>query len=347
MEIPILNIYYLLCYAWNKLDEGEKVSVGISDYRHAIDLFTRVLVNGCHHILKRGLDRGYVSYSNEYPGIKGKVNFGATINRNLFEQGKAVCEFDEFESNILQNQLLKGTLLRLTKVLTLDSRLRKEVWTMYFRFSNIDDVSMSLSQFNQVRIHRNNAHYSLSLNVCKMIIEYTSLNEDTGTYIFQDFIRNEKAMAKLFESFVRNFYQKEQAEYKVSSPKIPWGVRELDTSDLGLLPEMQTDIVLESKERKIVIDTKYYSQTVATNRFGTNKFHSNNLYQVYSYLRNLEEESTNKLNKEAEGVLLYPTVNQEYDHSYLMAGHRIRLVTVDLSRDWKYIANRLKSIVLV
>ena len=29
MKIPILNIYYLLCYAWDRLEEGETISVSI------------------------------------------------------------------------------------------------------------------------------------------------------------------------------------------------------------------------------------------------------------------------------------------------------------------------------
>ena len=31
MKIPIENIYYLLCYAWNKLEEKERVNVSIDD----------------------------------------------------------------------------------------------------------------------------------------------------------------------------------------------------------------------------------------------------------------------------------------------------------------------------
>ena len=37
MAIPIQNIYYLLCYAWNKLDEKEKVQVDIENSTQLLD----------------------------------------------------------------------------------------------------------------------------------------------------------------------------------------------------------------------------------------------------------------------------------------------------------------------
>jgi len=344
VEIPILNIYYLLCYAWDKLEEAEKVSVGISDYDKAIDLFTKVLINGCNQLFKRGLDRDYVGTTERYPGIKGKINFTLSLNGNHFKQGNAICEFDEFESNILQNQLLKATLLRISKIPILDSKLRKDVKKLYHRFHQVSDIEIRLQEFTLVKIHRNNSFYDLLLRVCKMIIEATSLNENDGSYVFKDFIRNEKAMARMFEAFVRNFYKKEQVEYRVSSPKIQWMAQAIESSNIDLLPEMRTDIVLESNTRKIVMDTKYYTETTA-GYFGKKTFHSNNLYQVFTYLRNLEEDRTNDRNSDAEGVLIYPTIDFEYDQSYLIGGHKIRLVTIDLSKKWKEIEFRILAIV--
>lgn len=48
---------------------------------------------------------------------------------------------------------------------------------------------------------------------------------------------------------------------------------------------MQTDISLESSERKIIMDTKYYQNTLTKN-FGSQKLISGNLYQMFAYLSN-------------------------------------------------------------
>ncbi len=57
----------------------------------------------------------------------------------------------------------------------------------------------------------------------------------------------------------------------------------------GHLPDMQTDITLQSKdERKtLIIDAKYYTHNMQT-KFDKDKVHSGNLYQVYTYVKNLE-----------------------------------------------------------
>jgi len=60
MDIPILNIYYLLSYAWDKLDEAEPKEVSQVDNHNVINLFARVLSNRTAYLLRRGLDRGYI-----------------------------------------------------------------------------------------------------------------------------------------------------------------------------------------------------------------------------------------------------------------------------------------------
>jgi len=104
------------------------------------------------------------------------------------------------------------------------------------------------------------------------------------------------------------------------------------------------EVTLESPFRKIIIDAKFY-RDITQVYHGSEKFKSGNLYQIYSYLRNLEEDDDNPLNKVAEGLLLYPTVQQEFDQSYMISGHKIRFATVDLGGDWKEIDKRLRELI--
>ena len=46
--IPVENIYYLLSYAWNKLDAGNKIDVSKDDYDSLINLFAKFLISGVH-----------------------------------------------------------------------------------------------------------------------------------------------------------------------------------------------------------------------------------------------------------------------------------------------------------
>jgi len=344
LKIPIQNIYYLLCYAWDKLEEGKKVNVSPSDYEDAIDLYARVLLNGCKHLFKRGLEHNYNSITREYAGIKGKIDFHSSLNKNLFKQGRAFCQFDEFEANILQNQLLKATLKRLTKINEIDKKVKQEVWYCYSKFVNVDDIDIQLSLFSKVKIHRNNSFYEFLLRICKLVIENTVLDESSGRYQFKDFLGNDKAMASLFEAFVRNFYKKEQNYFVVSREDIFWDAIPLGTSSESYLPKMQTDITLESNSRKIILETKFYSNTL-NSRFETVKYNSANLYQLYSYLRNIELKESHPKNTESEGILLYPTVQYTLAETYQMGNHKVSINTIDLSKNWKEISQDLINII--
>jgi 5-methylcytosine-specific restriction enzyme subunit McrC len=50
-----------------------------------------------------------------------------------------------------------------------------------------------------------------------------------------------------------------------------------------LLPTMETDITLRSGTRTVVIEAKYYRETL-TRRYGKETLHSDNLYQLFAYL---------------------------------------------------------------
>lgn len=343
MAIPIRNLYYLLCYAWNKLDEAHKVEVEISDYDDAINLLARVFTSGCQLLFKKGLDRSYLSVTEPYAGIKGKIDFSASLNRNLFSQGRSVCTYDVFEENILLNQILKAVLKRLVMLRSIDKGLKNRAYAYYNRIGHVSDISLSLNHFKQVRLHRNNSFYQFLLNVGRLIIENSTFDEQSGAYQFMDFTRDPKQMAALFEDFVRNFYKREQKIFKVNREDIYWQVKPRNGSNISLLPKMQTDISLVSTSRKIVMDAKFYGNTLVRN-YDIEKFHSAHLYQLYSYLKNLESDLSHDCNSTCEGILLYPTVDTHLDEQFLFGRHVIRLVTIDLNAPWEEIHKNLLGI---
>ena len=112
--IPIKNLFFILCYAWGRLDEGELVSASVDEASTPQDLLARILINGSNRILKDGLDRGYLEFAEESSSLRGKIDFSTSISRLLFEQAKAATFVDELSHNILHNQILKTTLLSLS-----------------------------------------------------------------------------------------------------------------------------------------------------------------------------------------------------------------------------------------
>jgi len=340
MQIPIQNIFYLLCYAWNKLEESNIVNVNEIDSTELIDLFAKVLSNSCTRLLKQGLDRYYVEHEDVIMGIKGKFNFSATIKQNVLPLSKTVCIYDEFDYDILQNQILKTTIGKLLRTKNLDVTIKDELHKLYLKLPPISEIVIRKSMFNQIRLHRNNYHYDFILKVCQIINENLFIDESKGKYKFMDFTRDEKAMARLFEAFVRNFY-KVETDFSVSSDIITWQFESENIDDLEMLPNMLTDITLQKGDRKIIIDTKYYKESFQA-RYDKQKINSSNLYQLFSYLKNQETGSIITLN--CEGILLYPSIQNDFVHSFKYKNHKISIMSINLNQDWKNIRKELLEI---
>ncbi|MDK2826299.1 MAG: 5-methylcytosine-specific restriction enzyme subunit McrC [Methanolobus sp.] len=342
MSIPIQNIYYLLCYAWNKLDESDIVDVSAVSITELLDLFAKILANSTSRLLKQGLDRYYVEHEYVVNGIKGKLDLTASVKRNLLLSNRTVCLYDEFDYDILHNQILKTTISKLIRTNGLDPELRDELHRILIKLPPISEISVRPSHFKQIRLHRNNYNYDFPLKVCQIVNDNLFIDESSGQYKFKDFLREEKAMARLFEAFIRNFYKNEQSEFKVGREDINWKFAAENDDDMSMLPIMSTDISLYSPTRKIIIDTKYYKEALKA-RYDKEKINSNNLYQLFSYLINQESELDERT-LDCEGILLYPVVEKGFDFSYEFENHRIRVMSVNLNQDWYGIRKDLLEI---
>lgn len=105
---------------------------------------------------------------------------------------------------------------------------------------------------------------------------------------------------------------------------------------------METDISLENEEQKIIIDAKYYRETMTTN-YDKERIKSSNLYQLFSYLLNQQDGS--EKTKKATGILLYPTVEKDYDLDFKYNDHKIQIRTINIDTNWRNISTRLKKII--
>lgn len=72
--------------------------------------------------------------------------------------------------------------------------------------------------------------------------------------------------------------------------------------------------------------------------YGTDKIHSANLYQLYAYLRNAQQKPKWA---NSEGMLLYPAGGTEFNYTFEIDGHPIRVASVNLDGSWKDIHDRL------
>lgn len=366
-KIPIRNLYHLLAYAFDVrfLNMEEVKSVEDDDHAGYFELLSNVLVAGVKHVVKRGLDRGYRPVTEELRGVRGKLELAPSLARVTFPQGTAVCTHDEFTSDILANRILKATLWRIARHSGSSKALKADVQKLFHRMPEVQLVPVQPSLVGRVRIHRNNQWYAFLMGLCGLILEGLSVKEgDEGgarKRQFQDVV--EKQLHALFEKFVRNFYRQHLLAdgWKVhpGGKELRWDLEpeQQDPNAAQWIPRMVMDISMERPDRRLIIDTKFYSGGGLTSgSAGSEGYVSSNMYQLNAYLSQLARDARKQMalgkqpahphDERAEGMLLYATVgDRDFVHHYRMEPHRFSVATVNLNQNWKAIESRLLELI--
>lgn len=246
--IPIRNIYFMLSYAWGRLEQADLVGVSTENTDTLPDLLASVLARGVQKCLKDGLDRGYREQLEECAVVRGRLDVETSVRRLLLRQGRAACHVDDLTSDILVNQIVKTTMLQLTRAPSLSSELRHQLAVLARRMANVETIRLSRRDFHRVQLHSNNSFYRFLLDVCRLIHEDLLVNSANGDYSFRSFVEDEHAMRRLFQAFVTNLLRHHQKVFAVSNDRFRWDIEAPDDQTNLLMPMMETDITLRSPQ---------------------------------------------------------------------------------------------------
>ena len=344
-HIPILNVYYMLCYAWGHVQERDTARLEtLADLSTVHDLLGKVLSGGVNHLLRRGMDRGYLERREDLAGIRGKLVVGDTVKRALKARARAACDFEELSVDILRNRILRASLRRLlqdTSRIDLAPTVRSTVRSAYRSMPGVSPLRLTRGAFTRVQLAGGNRKlYRFLLSVCRLIHESLAVDERTGRSVFRDFRRDKATMWKLFEDFVIGFYRRERRDFTVRGRGISWsGMEGTTETNRGLIPGMQADVILESRsrERRVILDTKFYKTVLSSG-----KLNSGHLYQLLAYLRN--RQARRPVGPQHEGILLYAQSGERVRADVRLEGFSIQARTVDLNRDWREIHREMLAV---
>ena len=339
-SIRIKNIYYMLVYAFQALKESVLDEVAIEEFDTIHNLFAAILSKGISVQLKRGLYKVYLNKTENLQVVSGKINMPETMKNRLAHTQTVTCEFDELSENNLLNQILKTTVVILLKNGDVDEKYKTELRRNMLYFSTIDTIHPNSIRWGDIRFQRNNQTYRILMSICQLILEGMLLTTDKGNYKLASFV-DEQRMCRLYEKFILEYYCKHFPVLHARASQIQWS---LDDGIGTMLPIMQSDITLQLRNTVLIIDAKYYSHTTQQ-QFDKYTLHSNNLYQIFTYVKNRDYEFGETEHK-VSGMLLYAKTEEEIqpDNVYQMHGNQITVKTLDLNLPFTEIAKQLDEI---
>ncbi|BAZ97260.1 5-methylcytosine-specific restriction enzyme subunit McrC [Dehalococcoides mccartyi] len=339
--IPIRNVYYMLSYAFQVLNEQGYKNIATEQFDNTAELCAAILTKGIAFLLKRGLGKEYIPQVETLSTLRGKVEVTDSVKGRTMLKKQLVCSYDDFSINSYMNRIIKTTAELLLHA-DISKTRKKELRKLMVYFKDVDELDVHTINWH-IQYNRNNQTYRMLISICWLLVKGLLQTNSDGSTRLMDFL-DEQRMCRLYEKFILEYYKREFPLLNASASQIPWA---LDDGIGDMLPAMQSDITLSNGNDVLIIDAKYYPASGNTQvQYDKHTLHSGNLYQIFTYVKNKDAEFGETPHK-VSAMLLYAKTEEDIqpDNSYRMSGNEISVKTLDLNMEFAAIAEQLNTIV--
>lgn len=266
-----------------------------------LEVFIENYINEVKDIISSGLRSQYIERQDNLNFMKGKIVNSLNLKHNLSNKARFYCAFDEFSENMVYNQLIKSTLLKLHRV-SKSHYNRTNIIEILYHFESVSESVNHISDFRKVgENNRLFLNYKQAISWSEVFL----LNKS-----FTNFSGNSRNIAilfpmeRIFEDYIgyimktyadgHEIKTQDKSYYLVSSHKNKRKFR------------LNPDIVVtnEKNYEQIIFDTKWklLDETKENHNYNISQ---SDMYQLYAYGKKYDLK--NGLPTEPKLVLLYPS----------------------------------------
>lgn len=341
-SIAIRNVYVMMAYAFRTIHSERDDRIAAERFDHLHDLLAEILVRGVGTQVKRGLHRDYLHRRDELATVRGRIDVSRTVATRSTTRGRLVCEFDEYEPDTPHNRALKSVIVLLVRHGDITASRKDALRRLLPYLDAVTLVAPRSIRWGALTYHRANATYRLLLGVCELVVRGLLPTEDSGATRLTSWVSDD-AMSSLYERFLRQYYTVHHPELSPGASAVSWDYDRASALGAEQLPAMRTDVTLRRGQRTLIIEAKYYGQSMQVGMWDKKTVHSANLYQVLTYAKNADVDR----NGSVSGLLLYARTEapEQPDLDVVIQGNRVGARTLDLNRPWEHIRAQLEDII--
>lgn len=259
--------------------------------------------------IEGGLLQGYQAKSDSLALVRGRVQFREQVMRNYGLPLPIAVEYDDFTTDILENQIVLLATLRLLSIPDIGIEARQRLSRLRWL---LDEITLLPSRGQAPRCHldRVNNRYHDLLKLSEVILDNSSFDQHNGSLAVSGFMFD---MWRIYEDFVTGAVGMAMRQFG-GRPKVQFG-RPLDkASRIKFIPDLvwcdHNDIPVA------VVDAKYKAEK-------PKGFPEADLYQMLAYCAVLQL---------SEGHLVYAKGNEPARiHEIRNCGITIHCHALDLS----------------
>lgn len=267
------------------------------DKMNMYEIFINMYLQEVRQLVKHGIKSNYVEQNGNLRYCKGKLLVNEHMRANLVHKEHFYVSYEEFHPNMVENRLVKATLVKLQK-LTTSAENSKEIRQLLTAFEMVDASVNYTKDFSKVMINRNTKDYEMLMQWSRVFLMNKSFTTFSGSTVSRAFLF---PMESVYESYVA------QQMKKVMEPE-GWNVSSQDKGHyLFTEPRCQfalrPDIVMKKDNRIVILDTKWKS--LVDNERVNYGISQADMYQMYAYSMKY---------KTSEIWLLYPVNDEMRNH---------------------------------
>ena len=145
--ILIHNVYYMLSYAFQILNEQSYKSIATEQFHNTADLMAAILSKGIATQIKCGLGKEYILRTEALSSLRGKMDITESIKTQTILKKQMRCIYDEFSFNGTKNRIIKSTLELLLKS-DIPKYRKKELRKQLIFFSEVENRDLHSVNWN-------------------------------------------------------------------------------------------------------------------------------------------------------------------------------------------------------
>ncbi|HMS73999.1 5-methylcytosine restriction system specificity protein McrC [Gordonia sp. (in: high G+C Gram-positive bacteria)] len=150
------------------------------------------------HATAQGLLQGYRTVTDSLPVLRGRVLAGEQTTRHYGFAVPLAVEYDEFTTDIAENQLLLAATLRMLRVAGITTTARRRLQRLHLAFAEVTPPSRGVPT-PAWRPTRLNARYVNALRLAEVILAAQSFEHHAGDLAVSGYVFD---MWRIFEDFV-------------------------------------------------------------------------------------------------------------------------------------------------
>lgn len=186
-----------------KVDSVSNASLN-KRYHSLLEMYFEIFLDEVTVLLRKGLIKKYHNKSSNTPALKGKIEFGRNIQKNLIHKERFYTTHQVYDYEHIINQILLKALSILSKI-SINSNLKDSVSRIKLDFPDITEINITQIHFEQLNNSRKTAPYNEAIKIAKMIILNYSPDIKNGQ---ENMLALLFDMNKLWEEYVFRMLQR-------------------------------------------------------------------------------------------------------------------------------------------